>query len=77
MFTTKQRCSAICGVWNSGYFEECPHGARNNAQGWLIHIYVHEKPTIRTIELQRLIRSRKRRAERYRKSKSIDGGQSL
>jgi outer membrane protein insertion porin family len=37
-------------VWNSGYFEDVRMEREQSAKGWLIHIYVREKPTIRTIE---------------------------
>src|SRR5207302_9667682 len=37
-------------VWNSGYFEDVRMEREQTAKGWTIHIYVREKPTIRTIE---------------------------
>jgi outer membrane protein insertion porin family len=37
-------------VWNSGYFEDVRMEREQSAKGWTIHIYVREKPTIRTIE---------------------------
>ncbi len=37
-------------VWNSGYFEDVRMEREQSAKGWIIHIYVREKPTIRTIE---------------------------
>ncbi len=37
-------------VWNSGYFEDVRMEREQSAKGWAIHIYVREKPTIRTIE---------------------------
>ena len=36
-------------VWNSGYFEDVRMEREETAKGWIIHIYVREKPTIRTI----------------------------
>ncbi len=37
-------------VWNSGYFEDVRMEREQTAKGWTIHIYVREKPTIRTID---------------------------
>src|SRR5947209_16115958 len=37
-------------VWNSGYFEDVRMEREQSAKGWIIHIYVREKPTIRTID---------------------------
>jgi outer membrane protein insertion porin family len=37
-------------VWNSGYFEDVRMEREQSAKGWIIHIYVREKPTIRTLE---------------------------
>ncbi|MGH9567128.1 MAG: POTRA domain-containing protein, partial [Candidatus Angelobacter sp.] len=37
-------------VWNTGYFDDVRIEREQTSKGWLIHIYVREKPTIRTIE---------------------------
>jgi outer membrane protein insertion porin family len=37
-------------IWASGYFEDVRMEREQSAKGWMIHIYVREKPTIRTIE---------------------------
>jgi outer membrane protein insertion porin family len=37
-------------VWNSGYFEDVRMEREQTAKGWIIHIYVREKPTIRAID---------------------------
>ena len=37
-------------VWNTGYFDDVRIEREETPKGWLIHIYVREKPTIRTIE---------------------------
>jgi outer membrane protein insertion porin family len=37
-------------VWNSGYFEDVRMEREQSPKGWRIHIYVREKPTIRTID---------------------------
>src|SRR5437899_450079 len=41
-------------VWNSGYFEDVRMEREQSAKGWTIHIYVREKPTIRTIDYKGL-----------------------
>jgi outer membrane protein insertion porin family len=41
-------------VWNSGYFEDVRMEREQSPKGWRIHIYVREKPTIRTIEYKGL-----------------------
>ncbi|HKD81438.1 MAG TPA: outer membrane protein assembly factor BamA [Candidatus Angelobacter sp.] len=41
-------------VWNSGYFEDVRMEREQTAKGWTIHIYVREKPTIRTIDYKGL-----------------------
>jgi outer membrane protein insertion porin family len=41
-------------VWNSGYFEDVRMEREQTAKGWVIHIYVREKPTIRTIDYRGL-----------------------
>ncbi|HKD45683.1 MAG TPA: POTRA domain-containing protein, partial [Candidatus Angelobacter sp.] len=37
-------------VWNTGYFDDVRIEREQGPKGWLVHIYVKEKPTIRTIE---------------------------
>ncbi|HWX56817.1 MAG TPA: outer membrane protein assembly factor BamA [Verrucomicrobiae bacterium] len=37
-------------LWNSGYFEDVRIEREQSAKGWFIHVYVREKPTIRTID---------------------------
>jgi outer membrane protein insertion porin family len=41
-------------VWNSGYFADVRMEREQTSKGWLIHIYVREKPTIRTIDYKGL-----------------------
>jgi outer membrane protein insertion porin family len=57
-------------VWNSGYFEDVRMEREQSAKGWIIHIYVREKPTIRTIEYHGLNSvSQSDVLERYKKTK--------
>src|SRR6267154_1196097 len=57
-------------VWNSGYFEDVRMEREQSPKGWLIHIYVREKPTIRTIEYKGLNSvSQSDVLERYKKVK--------
>ncbi len=37
-------------VWSTGYFDDVRIEREQGAKGWIIHIYVREKPTIRTID---------------------------
>lgn len=37
-------------VWNTGYFDDVRIEREQGKKGWLIHFYVREKPTIRTID---------------------------
>ena len=37
-------------LWNTGYFEDLRFEREQSAKGWIIHIYVKEKPTIREIK---------------------------
>ncbi|HEV2113052.1 MAG TPA: outer membrane protein assembly factor BamA [Terriglobales bacterium] len=41
-------------LWNTGYFEDIRIEREESPKGWRIHIYVKEKPTIRTIEYKGL-----------------------
>src|SRR3984893_632640 len=36
-------------LWNTGYFEDIRFEREQNAEGWLLHIYLKERPTIREI----------------------------
>ncbi|HVO60259.1 MAG TPA: outer membrane protein assembly factor BamA [Terriglobales bacterium] len=36
-------------LWNTGYFEDIRMEREQTAKGWIIHIYVKERPTIREI----------------------------
>jgi outer membrane protein insertion porin family len=57
-------------VWNSGYFEDVRMEREQSSKGWLIHIYVREKPTIRTIDYHGLNSvSQSDVLERYKKVK--------
>lgn len=41
-------------LWNTGYFEDIRFEREESAKGWVIHIYVKERPTIREIEYEGL-----------------------
>ena len=41
-------------LWNTGYFEDLRIEREESPKGWRIHIYVKEKPTIRSIEYKGL-----------------------
>ena len=41
-------------LWNTGYFDDIRFEREESPKGWIIHIYVREKPTIRTIEYKGL-----------------------
>ncbi len=57
-------------VWNMGYFDDVRIEREQGAKGWLIHIYVQEKPTIRTIDYHGLNSvSQSDVLERYKKVK--------
>ncbi len=57
-------------IWNSGYFEDVRMEREQTAKGWIIHIYVREKPTIRTIDYHGLNSvSQSDVLERYKKVK--------
>ncbi len=36
-------------LWNTGYFEDIRFEREQSAKGWILHIYVKERPTIREI----------------------------
>src|SRR5271155_1974568 len=36
-------------LWNTGYFEDLRIEREETSKGWIIHVYVKEKPTIREI----------------------------
>src|SRR5260370_37584593 len=57
-------------VWNTGYFDDVRIEREQGPKGWIIHIYVREKPTIRTIEYHGLNSvSQSDVLERYKKVK--------
>ena len=37
-------------LWNTGYFDDLRIEREPSAKGWIIHVYVKEKPTIREIK---------------------------
>ena len=37
-------------LWNTGYFEDIRFEREQTAKGWIIHVYVKERPTIREID---------------------------
>jgi outer membrane protein insertion porin family len=37
-------------LWNTGYFDDLRFEREESAKGWILHIYVKEKPTIRGIK---------------------------
>ncbi len=41
-------------LWNTGYFDDVRFEREESPKGWILHIYVREKPTIRTIEYKGL-----------------------
>ncbi|MBV8050037.1 MAG: outer membrane protein assembly factor BamA, partial [Acidobacteriaceae bacterium] len=41
-------------LWNTGYFEDIRFERENTPEGWVIIIYVKERPTIRTIDYEGL-----------------------
>ena len=57
-------------IWNTGYFDDVRVEREQGAKGWIIHFYVREKPTIRTIEYKGLNSvSQSDVLERYKKVK--------
>ena len=41
-------------LWNTGYFQDIRIEREPSAKGWILHVYVKEKPTIRDIQYQGL-----------------------
>ena len=41
---------SFSSLWNTGYFEDIRFEREETPQGWVIHVYVKEKPTIREIK---------------------------
>jgi len=41
-------------LWNTGYFEDIRFEREESAKGWIIHIFVKERPTIREINYEGL-----------------------
>ena len=37
-------------LWNSGYFDDLRIEREESSKGWILHVYVKEKPTIREIK---------------------------
>lgn len=57
-------------VWNTGYFDDVRIEREQGKNGWLIHLYVREKPTIRSIQYHGLSSvSESDVLERYKKVK--------
>jgi outer membrane protein insertion porin family len=57
-------------IWNTGYFDDVRIEREQGPKGWIINIYVREKPTIRTIEYHGLNSvSQSDVLERYKKVK--------
>jgi outer membrane protein insertion porin family len=57
-------------IWNTGYFDDVRIEREQTAKGWTIHIFVREKPTIRTIDYKGLSSvSQSDVLERYKKTK--------
>lgn len=57
-------------VWNTGYFDDVRIEREQGSKGWIIHIYVREKPTIRSIDYHGLSSvSLSDVLERYKKAK--------
>src|SRR5215470_7222161 len=57
-------------VWSTGYFDDVRIEREQGDKGWIVHIYVREKPTIRTIEYKGLNAvSQSDVLERYKKVK--------
>lgn len=57
-------------VWNTGYFDDVRVEREESPKGWIIHFYVREKPTIRTIDYHGLNSvSQSDVLERYKKAK--------
>ena len=57
-------------IWNTGYFEDIRVEKEASPKGWIIHFYVREKPTIRTIEYHGLNSvSQSDVLERFKKTK--------
>jgi outer membrane protein insertion porin family len=57
-------------IWNTGYFDDVRIEREQGPKGWIIHIFVREKPTIRTIDYKGLSSvSQSDVLERYKKTK--------
>lgn len=60
----------LVSVWNTGYFDDVRIEREQGSKGWIIHFYVREKPTIRTIDYKGLNSvSQSDVLERYKKVK--------
>ena len=50
MFTTSAALERdFNALWNTGYFEDIRFEREQSEKGWVLHIYVKERPTIREI----------------------------
>jgi outer membrane protein insertion porin family len=57
-------------IWNTGYFDDVRIEREQGDKGWIIHIFVREKPTIRTIDYKGLgAVSQSDVLDRYKKTK--------
>jgi outer membrane protein insertion porin family len=57
-------------LWNTGYFEDLRFEREETAKGWILHVYVQEKPVIREITYQGLSSvTQSKVLERYRERK--------
>ena len=60
----------FASLWNTGYFEDLRIEREESAKGYRIHVYVKEKPTIRTLDYKNLNAiSQSDVLERFKKAK--------
>ena len=51
MCTTRQAMERdFNSLWNTGYFDDLRIEREESPKGWIVHVYVKEKPTIREIK---------------------------
>ena len=51
MSTTRRRLERdFNALWNTGYFDDLRFEREQTPKGWIIYVYVKEKPTIREIK---------------------------
>src|ERR1039458_4639149 len=53
-------------LWNAGYFEDIRFEREQSPKGWILHIYLKERPTIREINYVRSEERLRDRADRKR-----------